>query len=249
MKRAYATILSSDNFIKGVKAVYTGIRKYSKEDFLVFVNKEVSVPIRDSLVALGVTVIEEAEIPIKEGTLTRMQREDRWGKTLFKLVIFKNHGYDKLIYLDSDLLIRGNLDDLFEKPSISAVADADFFPDYSRGGLNAGVMVVEPNEKLFEGLVNKIEAVADKYEVFGDQDVINEYISDWKDSEILHLDVSYNTCFYDSEKVINPKVVHFILADKPWMWSKLNILLKKIKWSVTGRRRQVQYLNEYLRLL
>lgn len=249
MKRAYITILSSEDFAAGVKALYRGIRKFSRESFCVNVNDDISSEIKAELAAMGMEIIEETNPNIDESLFSERQLKDRWNNTLFKLVIFKNQEYDKLIYLDSDLLIRGNLDELFELPAFSAVPDKVFFPEYSRGGLNAGVMVVEPSEVLYDRLIAEVYKVASSQEVFGDQDVINSYYETWNEREELHLDASFNTCFYASETIINPKVIHFILAPKPWMWSKCATLFKVIKWCITGRKKQILYIKEYLNLL
>ena len=249
MKRAYITILSSDDFEPGVRALYKGIRKHSKEDFCVLVSEDVSSSVEDKLRSLGAIVTVEKPLCDLQDGLTDVQKNDRWAKTLFKLQVFRNLGYDKLIYLDSDLLIRACLDDLFDRPSFSAVSDKDFFPQYSRGGLNAGVMVIEPSDSVYEGLIEEVSKVAATGKPFGDQDVINGYLPNWDDEPNLHLDVSYNTCFYDSERVNNPRVVHFILGDKPWMCSKTKNMLKKVKWGLSGKRNQVKYLKEYLELL
>ncbi|MBO4616010.1 MAG: hypothetical protein J5717_01545 [Lachnospiraceae bacterium] len=249
MKRAYITILSSDDFKPGVIALYRGIRKYSQEDFGVLVSEEVSDPVKAELGRLGALVIDERNILNTTDELNDSQKNDRWAKTLFKLTVFKYHGYDKVVYLDSDLLIRAGIDELFDRASFSAVADKDFFPRYSRGGLNAGVMVIEPSEAIYEDLIKEISKVAAKGAPFGDQDVINSYFSDWESEPELHLDVLYNTCFYDAERASNPKVVHFILGDKPWMCGRLKNILKTVKWGLTGKRKQIKYLREYLGLL
>lgn len=249
MKKAYVTVLSSNDFYKGVKALYKGLRRYSQEEFCALVSDKVSSDVSKGLEEMGIKVIPEKDFSEETDCLSEEQKNDRWAGTLFKLHIFKNHGYDKIVYLDSDLLIRDSLDELFDKPSISAVSDKSFFGSYGRGGLNAGVMVIEPNDELFESLVKAIPAVAEQKAAFGDQDVINRYCSEWDKESELHLDAGYNTCFYDSEKADNPKVVHFILASKPWMWNKRNILLKEIKWLLTGKKKQIKYLREYLGIL
>ncbi|MBR5762381.1 MAG: hypothetical protein IKX87_10200 [Lachnospiraceae bacterium] len=248
MKKAYVTILSSDGFVKGVIALHKGLKRYSREEFAVFTGPEVSEPVKEELRRNNINIIEVDEPSIDLSGVNDVQLRDRWIKTLFKLVVFKDYGYEKLVYLDSDLLIRGSLDELFDKPAISAVSDRAFFPQFSRGGLNAGVMVIEPDEKLYEALCKEIPKVAAKGTAFGDQDVINSYLSEWDSEAELHLDIAYNTCFYDCERVDNPKVVHFILESKPWMWSRKDVLLKKIKWFVKGKRKQIKYLNEYLNL-
>ncbi|SCX18147.1 Glycosyl transferase family 8 [Lachnospiraceae bacterium YSD2013] len=249
MKRAYITILTSDDFEPGVSALYKRIREYSREDFCVLVSDDVSSSVKDKLSLLGAIVVDEKNSCYLSDCLTDIQKNDRWAKTLFKLQVFRNRGYDKLVYLDSDLLIRASLDDLFEKPSFSAVSDKDFFPQYSRGGLNAGVMVIEPSNSVYEGLIKEVSKVAATGKPFGDQDVINSYLDKWDELTNLHLDVSYNTCFYDSEDVKDPKVVHFILGNKPWMSNAVVNYLKCLKWYMTRKGLQAKYMLEYLKIL
>lgn len=247
MKNAYATILSSENFLPGVKKLYKAIRKFSDKEVVVFIGDEISLETEQELKDLGLSVIRENEPVFDEGIISERQAMDRWNKTLFKLVIFREHGYEKFVYLDSDLLIRDNIDDLFEKPEWSAVPDELFFPKYGRKGMNAGVMVVKPSEETYRTLIELTKTVSEKMRVFGDQDVINELLTDWDDNTELQLDEEYNSCFYSKCSCKKPKVVHFILESKPWMWSKKDIFLKKAKWFLTFQSRKIKYLNEYLR--
>lgn len=247
MKSAYATILSSENFTEGVKKLYKGIRRYSQREMVVFVNDEITDSTVSELQKLGVTVIKETEPVFDEGTISEKQAKDRWNKTLFKFVVFKEHGFDKLVYLDSDLLIRGNIDELFDKPEWSAVPDKNFYPEHGREGLNAGVMVIRPSMDTYKRLVELTTDTSKNHEIFGDQDVLNILLAKWDDSGELHLDEEYNSCFYSNCSCKEPRVVHFILESKPWMWSKKNILLKKMKWFLTFQNKKIKYLNEYLR--
>ena len=84
MKRAYATILSSEDFLPGVKTVYLGIRRYSSEEFVVFVKDNISEAVRTELRNLGMTVICESEPDIPKEVLSEKQLTDRWNNTLFK---------------------------------------------------------------------------------------------------------------------------------------------------------------------
>ncbi len=247
MRSAYATILSSENFTIGVKRLYRDIRKFSKREVVVFVNDEISESTVSELREFGLTVIKENEPVFDEGVISEKQAKDRWNKTLFKFVIFKEHGFDKLVYLDSDLLIRSNIDDLFDKPEWSAVPDKKFFPEYGREGLNAGVMVIAPSIDTYKKLVDLTAETSENHRIFGDQDVFNLLLQDWDVSEELHLGEEYNFCFYSNSYCDNPKVVHFIFENKPWMWSKSSIVLKKLKWFISGQNRKIKYLEEYLR--
>ena len=199
---------------------------------------------------IGIKVLHCDDIGIPAGCLSNQMIEDRWSNPLLKLKIFGFEEYHKLIYLDLDLLICDNLDFLFEKESFSAVSDSEFMTGYGRAGMNAGVITFTPSKQIEEDLIQLVPKVASHRRIFGDQDVINDYFPNWDNEEEKHLDVKFNTCFYEMKKKRkNPVVVHFILAQKPWMWTKKQILLKKLKYFMKGYFERIHYLNLYLNIL
>ncbi|ETV95322.1 hypothetical protein H310_11219 [Aphanomyces invadans] len=52
-------------------------------------------------------------IPIDPWKQERVDQSDEWFRSLTKLRIFEERGYDKVIYLDSDVWVHRNLDHLF----------------------------------------------------------------------------------------------------------------------------------------
>lgn len=249
MKRAYATILTTENFIDGIRVMYNSLRRFSTVDFVVFVTKDISDEKKNILRDCGMTVIASDVPEFPDDVISDEQKRDRWNETLFKLVIFKEYGFDKLVYLDSDLLIRGNIDELFNQENWSSVADKTFYPECGREGLNAGVMVIEPSNSLYEDLISVVPVVAKEKKIFGDQDVINKYLEQKGITNRAVLDRTFNTCFYSLKAGEEPRVVHFIFASKPWMWSKSACLLKCIKWILKGCFCRVRILKEYLSYL
>lgn len=244
MKRAYATILTSEEFYEGIRVLYKSLRIFSTEEFVVFLSENISTETEDKLISQGMKVIRTESPKFDEDMISVRQKADRWNKTLFKLVIFKEFGFDKLIYLDSDLLIRKNIDELFDNNCWSAVLDKDFYPECGRSGINAGVMVIEPSDFTYRKLVALVSEVAVKQNIFGDQDVINLYLSK-NDISFTPLDRAYNTCFYSLKRKDKPVVVHFIFESKPWMWSRKTIICKILKYFVLGKYCAIKVLFEY----
>lgn len=78
--------------------------------------------------------------------------------------------YDKIIFLDSDLLVLKNLDGFFAYPQLSAAPN-----DFTL--FNSGVMVIEPSQCMFEELMRKSLKV--KPYNGGDQGLINEVFTWW----------------------------------------------------------------------
>lgn len=249
-KKAYILILTTEDYLSGLKVTYMSLRVHSGEEVVVLVSPNISEQVETELSNMGLKVVRTNYIELPEGILSEKMKKDRWCHTLFKLRVFGMTEYTSLIYLDSDLLICDRLDELFEKDGLSAVSDADFFPEYSRGGINAGVFVFRPSNELEQNLIAMIPRVAREMDIFGDQDVINAYFSTWEVEKEKQLDVKYNACFYQLDKYDNvePSVVHFILGSKPWMWNKWEVVLKYIKWLLQGKKRQCKYLRKYLKI-
>lgn len=156
-------------------------------------------------------------------------------------------GFDKLVYVDSDMLILRNLDSLFSAPHLSAVVAGRNFPgNESWTELNSGLMVLSPQVGLYNELVNCIPQTACTRKEIGDQDVINFYFK-WPQSSDFILDESYNTFvpyidYYIGNRAValsgqRVKVAHFVGRNKPWTMSRV----AKIKHIVRLIRSRKKY--------
>lgn len=133
--------------------------------------------------------------------------------------------FDKLVFLDSDMMVCSNIDELFEKENMSAVQAGRFIFDHWIR-LNSGCFVFTPNEDIMISMINLIESTIVERSALGfgtgDQDVINKYYSNWPNEEQLHLSEAYNVFFmnipsYKKVGMPSPKIVHFVGNMKPWM--------------------------------
>lgn len=106
--------------------------------------------------------------------------------TLTKIHCWKLTQFSKCVFMDADTLVVKNIDELFARDELSAVADIGW-PDC----FNSGVFVFSPSTQTFENLVN----LAAKEGSFdgGDQGLLNSYFSDWATKDISrHLSFIYN---------------------------------------------------------
>ena len=88
--------------------------------------------------------------------------------------------------MDADTLVLQNIDELFDREELSAVADIGW-PDC----FNTGVFVYKPSEQTFQNLI-ELAAKEGSFDG-GDQGLLNTYFSDWATKDIAyHLSFIYN---------------------------------------------------------
>ncbi|KZV43109.1 UDP-glucuronate:xylan alpha-glucuronosyltransferase 3-like [Dorcoceras hygrometricum] len=166
-REAYATILHSANFyVCGAIVAAQSIRMSgSTRDLVILVDETISDYHRGGLEAAGwkLYTIERIRNPKAE-----KDAYNEWNYSKFRL--WQLTDYDKIIFIDADLLILRNIDFLFEMPEISATGNnATLF--------NSGVMVIEPSNCTFQLLMDHINEI-ESYNG-GDQGYLNEIFTWW----------------------------------------------------------------------
>jgi len=148
--------------------------------------------------------------------------------------------YDKVVLLDIDTLVLENIDDLFALPAPAAMARGPrhcykhgdpidgryFFGGASymrswgqRSGINAGVMLMEPNEKELQQMIEEVLDTQHPSHIKGngpEQDYLSRY---WAESW-THIGVEYNFQLHQLFYVLHPDYVHIaervrFLGDNP----------------------------------
>lgn len=256
LKKVFITVLSTDSYLKGVLLLSESLKNTkSKYRLVVLVTKSISKNSLSVLEHFNIeSIVIENEIQVNLSERNIASSCSHWNNTFEKLQIFNQTQYDKLVYLDSDMFIIENIDELFEKEHLSAVCAGAEIPGNEdwKGNLNSGLIVLSPNKKIYEDLIMLIPKVSNVLVNFGDQDIMKEYVkSDW--SEKLWLDDSYNmfsiyidwyvkhrsysTIFTNrkNQKSKQIKVVHYIGYPKPWMSdvSRFELVRYKIKTIIT----------------
>ena len=220
-KYAYVCVLSTDNYLDGALILNENLRELnSKYELLCVVNDRLSEESIKTLHRFGIKTKNTRAIKTNMGI-------GRWNYTFDKLNIFSLVEYDKIVFLDLDLLILKNIDHLFNWDSIAAGLDMPWHDDE----FNSGVMVIEPNMDLYNDMIEKLYAT--KYNYTGDQDFLNDYFG----KNFIALPLKYNlmrTLYLDSELLYKnctkrgvykyiknePKdaiIIHYIRSLKPFM--------------------------------
>lgn len=138
--------------------------------------------------------------------------------------------WDKIIYLDCDIVVQGSLKELFEidlgENYLASVVDISSEKHAKRLGIkryyNSGVLLINSKKwrednvtsMLFKWIENNQEKI-----VLHDQDILNTALND----DIQELDECWNTLYLtrsikeDKTKLENAKIIHYIDKKKPWL--------------------------------
>ena len=237
--KAYITLLSTMDYLPGVITLAESLKQVKAVPPLV-VGLSARIPKQAEalLESRGIRFLRlpaDSPLPPLPG-----QTHHHWTNTFDKIYFFGLTQFEKLVYLDSDMIVLTNIDDLFEKPHMSAVAAGRLVhADWTR--LNSGLMVIEPETGLASRLAKMVQPAMQRAAqvgnaAIGDQDLINEFYKDWPTQAHLHLDDGYNVFHYHADTYVkdhgyglpktgqplnNPQlkpihVLHFAGPVKPW---------------------------------
>lgn len=205
-REAYATVLhSSEAYVCGAISLAQSIRRTgSTKDLVLLADDSITSKSLAGLRAAGWKIrhIHRIRSPkAKKGSY------NEWNFS--KLRVWQLTQYDKVIFIDADLIVLRNLDEFFVYPQLSAVPNNGVL-------FNSGIMVIEPSNCVFEDLMSKSFKL-DSYNG-GDQGFLNEFFTWWHrwPSRLNYLKIFARR--KDKEHTVpdNLYTMHF-LGLKPWM--------------------------------
>ena len=244
LNKAYVTVLTSASYLMGCVALDRSLKTVnSKYPLIVVCPDSIDKSVLASLETYGIQYSTMENLPAN--ILSRDNNIGYWNNTLFKIKVFDLISFEKIVFLDTDMIILNNIDHLFDYKHMSAVAaGAVLFPEWSEG-INSGLMVIVPNHDIYLELVDNIEPAYNYRESiglgFGDQDIIKRVYPNWGKEKELHLPEKYNTmlgyggCLKAAGEINSFDdifVYHFTGKEKPWnkgLKNHLIILLKIFK--------------------
>ena len=234
---SYVTLLTNDSYSYGIILLVESMRQVkTKYPLHVLVTDKVSTAVLELLDQLKVkhTLVDTITISEEIHNYNYSIKKDyaiNWKNCWTKFHIFKMTQYDKIVFLDADIMLLKNIDHLFEKPHLTCALDGEYHGLWRNNPhFNAGCMVIEPSEKLFNDIYNaalnlKLDDIP-KGQIFADQEFLNFYFKDWANKKELHLNKYYNVFgpyIQDNEVAdlsTNCYFIHFI-GRKPWsFWIK-----------------------------
>ncbi|XP_055374009.1 uncharacterized protein LOC129607217 isoform X6 [Condylostylus longicornis] len=219
-KFAWVTLTTNDTYSLGALVLANSLKRVgTAHQLAVLVTPNVSDTMKSKLKD-AFNVVQEVDVldSKDEANLALLARPEL-GITFTKLHCWRLVQFEKCVFLDADILVLQNSDELFEREELSAAPDVSW-PDC----FNSGVFVYRPNLETF----NKLIEFAVKNGSFdgGDQGLLNQYFSDWATKDISkHLPFTYNTaayaayCYLPAFKQFRDriKILHFAGKLKPWL--------------------------------
>ena len=262
--KTYLSVITTDDYAVGAVALWESLRATNPQHGLVIVvTKTVSERCEQALQRAGLTMLRinrQLQRPQQSESALR-----HWDNTFGKLLMFELSQYEKIVYLDSDMLVLRNLDHLFERPHMSAAVPDKLMPGHeSWVQLCSALMVIEPQPGLAAAIMQHVPAVEARMKSFSDQDLLHEHFPDWPlhpelelgqgygmfpdsiDRYVKRLGYNLNLAALDERTIA---VVHFVGSRKPWSWSAAERGLRLAKYVCGGRWIAARLLGRYFRLL
>ncbi len=217
-QHAYVSmIFGNDDYVPGLEVLGRSLSDTGTTiPRVAMVTADVSAQARARLVAQG-WEIREVEPIANPATALLMAR---FGNVFTKLRAWGLTEYTKVVVLDADTLVVRNIDELFERPSLSAAPDF-LLPDR----FNSGVMVLDPSTDVLEHMLSVLPLFG-SYDG-GDQGFLNE-VFEWYTMPPAHrLPSAYNTPqfiyqYISGHELLRDrllgeiKIVHYTVQ-KPWL--------------------------------
>lgn len=229
----YVTYLSNDRDYKGVLLLNYIFKKY-KSNYrlscivLEGVSNKIKELFKKSDIILHEFILKDvlSEFNMNEDYCNYLINKHYYGKFL----IFKLLQYEKIIYIDTDLLIKENIDYLFSydtENKIYMTYDVGYNFNNNSNNLvfrtqlfNSGVIILQPSIDIYNKCYSCLSEFENNIqEHYTDQTVLN-LLNKNNEINVVHLNYKYNyvAMLGDSRNIINdePIVIHFILYPKPW---------------------------------
>ncbi|KAK6160722.1 hypothetical protein DH2020_004103 [Rehmannia glutinosa] len=166
-REAYATVLhSSESYVCGaITLAQSLLQTRTRRDLILLLDTSISEPKRLALSRAGWTLRF-----IKRIRNPRAEKNSYNEYNYSKFRLWQLTDYDKIIFIDSDVVVLRNLDILFHFPQMSATGnDGSIF--------NSGIMVIEPSNCTFRMFMKRRDEIV-SYNG-GDQGFLNEVFVWW----------------------------------------------------------------------
>lgn len=238
--KVYLTLLSNRSYLEGVLVLNNSLKRTgAKYPLYCMLSLDVDTDVCEVLNKSGIECIR-LQKKVLEGEVSSNTKQlgwdySNWNYTFDKIMMWSLSQFEKVVFLDSDMLVVKNIDHLFECPSFTASLAGVMYPgNKGISILNSGLIVFVPNPSIVKEMLSiaqiMIPQMQRENKPLGDQDIINAFFPDWYNHKELILDDGYNLyahylqyyCRYeryavDASAKNKIYVIHFVGKEKPWM--------------------------------
>ncbi|KAK3253981.1 hypothetical protein CYMTET_36790 [Cymbomonas tetramitiformis] len=234
---AYLTFITGNQkgYIAGVLVLAKSLQQTGTKRKLVVMHLDDVPQVELQLLqSFGIQTVEVPAVPNPNchGTIGRPCERGRDNYS--KLAAFGLTQFTSLVYMDADMVVRRNIDELFCQKTFSSarIASCEGKSVTSCSKLNSGILVLQPNQAMHDDMMRKAPTMFSFNK--GDQGFLTSYYTQPSSPPLSFLDNKvYNAKLKKNEKnlcyrgleydLAHPetegtgKVVHFMDATKPWM--------------------------------
>jgi glycogenin glucosyltransferase len=249
---AYVTLATNDGYALGALVVAQSLRKVgTQRRLVVLVTKTISELLRQTLDENFDEVVLVDELNSNDSEHLNLLCRPELGVTFTKINCWLLEKYSKCVFLDADVVVLRDIDDLFQREEFSAAPDAGW-PDC----FNSGVFVYRPSKETFKKLAQFASQENASFDG-GDQGLLNGFFSNWRTSDISrHIPFTYNVTantFYSYVPAVTYfrneiRVVHFAGALKPWQLT-YNPQTEQLSGNLSGPEIQREFLLYWWKIL
>nr|CAH8838113.1 unnamed protein product [Trichobilharzia regenti] len=226
IRETFITLATNDEYCVGALVLGASLRQTeTKKELTILVTSTLTSKMRSLLSLYYDNVIEVQPVAPEDWNNPFLGNRKELTATFTKICAWSLVEFDKAVFMDADTLVLDNIDELFDRPELSAAPDT-LWPDC----FNAGVFVLKPSMDIYNGLLQMLSTTGsfDGRE----QGLLNTYFSNWLQGGISHrLPCTYNCIcrisestqfeFYTSRSAWvqfggTIRVAHFSGPIKPW---------------------------------
>jgi glycogenin glucosyltransferase len=177
-KFGFVTLLVTDDFLPGAVCLIRSLKAVeSAHTVCVMVTRKVGAESRQALEREGAFVAVVDGLKLQDRQLVEVAIPPTMGDYFYtKLRAWQLTQFEKAVYIDSDMVVLENIDDLFSREQLTA-APCQSRPDK----FNAGLMVLRPDAETFVDMKSSFSRNLEikDGDTLGDQGFLNQYFADW----------------------------------------------------------------------
>ncbi len=221
MKGAFVTLVTNEDYALGALALARSLRLSNPDQRLVVMATRSDLDLSE-LENEGCDIRPVGRIPVSAEFAARHERKSlhaaapytKGSKPVFhdpldnfcKLRLWEYEEFDRVVFLDADIIVVRNIEKLFGYPEFAAAPNLyETLEDMHR--LNSGVFVAEPSRQTFDSMMARLD-VPGKFWRRTDQTFLETYYPDWHG-----LPYVFNALQY----------IYFNLPDL-WRWESIRVV-------------------------